>query len=312
MTAALDTTFIARALDGPAGPNLFLLGAMRCGTTSIHRMLAQHPDIHMCEPKEPHFFGSPGSPPNHRGPGDDQLNARTVWRLDDYVQLFTPGFGCRFRGEASASYLHTPAAIDNLRAAPGSSRFVIVLRHPVERARSAHAYNRQRGREPIADAMRAIAEEPKRREAGWSPMFHYVGASRYADAVAHAFDALGRDRVKVLLHDDVARDVTAVMKELFGWLGLPPAPVEPAVLNRSGTPRSAALQRALAHGPVKRHLKRWAPTPLVRRLEGLRERNLDTRPLDARSRAALAEQLSADVGRLELVLGRQLPGSWKT
>jgi hypothetical protein len=39
-----------------ASPNLFLIGAMKSGTTTLHELLAQHPEIAMCDPKEPCYF----------------------------------------------------------------------------------------------------------------------------------------------------------------------------------------------------------------------------------------------------------------
>ena len=37
-------------------PNLLIVGAAKSGTTSLHNYLNQHPDIFMCDPKEPHFL----------------------------------------------------------------------------------------------------------------------------------------------------------------------------------------------------------------------------------------------------------------
>ena len=37
-------------------PNLFIVGAAKSGTTSLHNYLHQHPDVFMCNPKEPHFI----------------------------------------------------------------------------------------------------------------------------------------------------------------------------------------------------------------------------------------------------------------
>ena len=37
-------------------PNLLIVGAAKCGTTSLHNYFKQHPDIFMTEHKEPHFL----------------------------------------------------------------------------------------------------------------------------------------------------------------------------------------------------------------------------------------------------------------
>ena len=53
-------------------PNLFVIGAPKCGTTSLHRYLDQHPRISMSAVKEPKFFLAQGSRPHHHGPGDER------------------------------------------------------------------------------------------------------------------------------------------------------------------------------------------------------------------------------------------------
>lgn len=53
--------------SGPAGigpdrgvlPNLIVIGAMKCGTTALHRYLGLHPDVFMSEPKELNYFCGP-------------------------------------------------------------------------------------------------------------------------------------------------------------------------------------------------------------------------------------------------------------
>ena len=37
-------------------PNLLIVGAAKSGTTSLHNYLNQHPEVFMCNPKEPHFL----------------------------------------------------------------------------------------------------------------------------------------------------------------------------------------------------------------------------------------------------------------
>ena len=39
-------------------PNLFIVGAPKCGTTSLHYYLNQHPDVYLCEPKEPNYYNT--------------------------------------------------------------------------------------------------------------------------------------------------------------------------------------------------------------------------------------------------------------
>ena len=48
-------------MDTSTQPNLFIIGSMKSGTTFLHDLLSEHPDIFMCTPKEPDYFAD-----NHR------------------------------------------------------------------------------------------------------------------------------------------------------------------------------------------------------------------------------------------------------
>ena len=37
-------------------PNFFIVGAPKCGTTALYEYLSSHPDVFLCDPKEPNYF----------------------------------------------------------------------------------------------------------------------------------------------------------------------------------------------------------------------------------------------------------------
>lgn len=110
-------------------PNLFILGAPKCGTTSLATWLAEHPNIFMSNPKEPHFFSS-------------DLKNRAVTKPACYYSLFCKASSeSQVIGEASTWYLFSKTAIDNIeRECPGS-RFIVMVRDPVEMAYSLYLHN---------------------------------------------------------------------------------------------------------------------------------------------------------------------------
>ena len=85
-------------------PNLFLVGAPKCGTTSLWTWLGQHPDIYMSPEKEPSFFSRSLDDPQQR------------WRSDEYDDLFRGARDERWVGEATVSYLRAPGAADRIRS----------------------------------------------------------------------------------------------------------------------------------------------------------------------------------------------------
>ena len=60
-----------------AGPNLFVVGAVKAGTTSLWTHLDAHPDVFMSRPKEPHFFS------RARMPADQLVSHRSIPRDED-------------------------------------------------------------------------------------------------------------------------------------------------------------------------------------------------------------------------------------
>ena len=82
-------------------PNLFVVGAAKAGTTSLHYYLSQHPDIYMSSVKEPHFFSQINPKPKFVA-----LSGCTCIKDErSYLQLFAQGKNKKIRGEASPSYL---------------------------------------------------------------------------------------------------------------------------------------------------------------------------------------------------------------
>ncbi len=81
-------------------PNLFVVGAPKCGTTSLHYYLAQHPEIFMSNPKEPYFFGKD--------------NISTPFPLEMYLALFSLAGVAIWCGEATPLFLVSVSAAEDI------------------------------------------------------------------------------------------------------------------------------------------------------------------------------------------------------
>ena len=105
-------------------PDFIIIGAAKAGTTSLYALLDRHPDIFMCNPKEPEFFAR------------DEHFAKG---LDSYEALFEGAGPGQCLGEASTLYSHSPFFPDTaarIRAHVPDAKIIYVLRHPVDRAYS--------------------------------------------------------------------------------------------------------------------------------------------------------------------------------
>lgn len=109
-----------------AVPNLFILGAAKCGTTTLYHLLKRHPDIKVCDPKEPSFFCS---------------QFQVVKNPVDYFSLFNSER--RYRADASHVYFSNPETPPILRDLFPKARFLLILRDPKARAHSLYQHMRR-------------------------------------------------------------------------------------------------------------------------------------------------------------------------
>lgn len=196
-------------------PNLFIAGAPKCGTSSMYYYLGAHPDVFMSERKEPRFFGA-------------DLELREGFCIRDeleYLELFRGGEGKRYRGEASVFYLYSQSAASEIRSYDPNAKIILQLRDPIDMIVSWHHHSVATGNEDLRDLAVAIDAEADRREGRrlprdvWYPAgLQYTALVDYAPHVERFFDAFGRDRVHVLLFDDLAADAASSYRAVLEYL----------------------------------------------------------------------------------------------
>src|SRR5919204_149042 len=133
-------------------PDFLVIGAQRCGTTSLYRYLEKHPNVIGASPsKGVHYF---------------DMNAERSLRW--YRAHFPTerrrrqaGSGA-VTGEASPYYLFHPRGPDRVRAAVPDARLIAMLRDPVDRAYSQYQQEYARGFEDAETFERALELEPAR------------------------------------------------------------------------------------------------------------------------------------------------------
>lgn len=110
-------------------PNFFILGAPKCGTTSLTTWLAEHPQVFISPAKEPHFFNF-------------DFGERSYRTLGKYEKLFVEATRHHIAvGEASVRYLYSRTAVPAILAYAPEPRFVVMVRNPVEMAYAMHDQN---------------------------------------------------------------------------------------------------------------------------------------------------------------------------
>ncbi len=189
-----------------------IVGAQRCGTTYLTRMLDEHPEIEMAKPHrpEPKFFL------------DDEQFAQGARH---YETLYFSDAGARVRGEKSTSYIEHDVAMRRIMTLFPAATIVVVVRDPVARAVSNHRFSTAEGVEtlPLADALRAAAagERPWDRARFSVSPFGYLARGRYADALAQVVRRVPRQQLHVIVFEELVDDAS-VLAALYARLGVDP------------------------------------------------------------------------------------------
>lgn len=306
-----------------------VVGAPRCGTTTIARMLRDHRDVSFSSVKEPHYF----SQFDLNGLSLEELRETVrAEYLDRYFAMIDPA--SKSIVEGSVSYLYTPERLLPVLRLWPDAKFIIAVRDPIELLPSLHQRLSYQGDETAPDLETAWRLIDDRRAGRKIPrtcvesrQLIYDEVASLGKHVSRFFDVLGRDRCHVVVFDDLKADQEKTYAELLEFLGLPSAPLLKARKQRARHGyRFGWLQRLLKRPPVARTVlagekfrKRIAsaphkePSKMSRKLMTARKALLEWNRVPAppvRLRASfvreIRETLRDDVGRLGVLLGRDL------
>ena len=194
-------------------PNLFIVGAAKSGTTSLHNYLHQHPDVFMCNPKEPHYLINQEIGINRIPVG--------ITNFIEYTDLFSEGEDKKYRGESSVMYLMYPEIVipkikDQFSE---DSKIIIMLRNPVERAYSGFQHvKRYNVKENYPDFKSAwdISEKRYFDHDEMTPASRYKELGLYYKQVKSYLKEL--KSVHIIIYDDYQKDFQLEMNKIFDFL----------------------------------------------------------------------------------------------
>lgn len=246
-------------------PTFLILGAAKCGTTSLFEYLGQHPDVFTPWLKEPHFFAFQGESLQFGGPGDERTNRLSITSQPAYESLFDAATEPA-RGEASPSSLYFPQAAPRIRSLIPDARLIVILRDPVNRALSGFLHHCKEGREPETNFRDALSDEQRRREAGWDYFWRYTDLGFYHRQISRYVRLFPREQIQICLLDDLKTAPVPTVQRLYRFIGVDETFV-PDVSerhNRTGIPINASFHTLLAHGGLRHKVRDALPQPVVR------------------------------------------------
>jgi hypothetical protein len=288
-------------------PDFFVVGAFKSGSTALYEALRRHPQIFMPFHKEPVFFGK------------DLTHRYGAMTLDDYLRLFNDAKPGQRVGEASTWYLYSTSAAREIKDFAPDAQILVILRNPVDVMYAQHNQLIFNVIEDIPDFKSALDAEPDRRGGRRLPPYpinvenlFYRHSVHFAEQLERYFDVFGRERVHVMLTDDLRRDGAAVIRGCLEFLGVDPTVAAAApTANENRRVRSPLMQRLIFAPKLLLPL-----APVLRRFKFVRafrtrllEANSEAKPrapMDPALRRQLIEEFTPEIKRLGELIGRDL------
>lgn len=190
--------------------HFFIAGAQRSGSTYLHTILSEHPEIEVNQPwwPEPKFFLQPDA----------------NQRIEEYVNTYFTHGDASLRGEKSVCYMEHPEVAERLANSFPDARILFILRNPVHRAISNYWYSVKNGFENesiekvLMDESYQVRPYDRARIIGCPP-YHYLKRGKYLDYLENYFKHFDAQHMKILVFEEFICNRNAV-RELFTFLGI--------------------------------------------------------------------------------------------
>lgn len=246
---------------------LFLVGAMKAGTTSLYEYLSTHPNIYMSPIKEPNYFVN--ELPKSIDEGDrkkcikeylenglgDFVHFARLQTVHDYKRLFSLAKGEQYLGEASTAYFHAKESPKLIKDSCPDSKIIILLRDPIDRAYSHYKMDKTKGR-VRKDFWELVIKEIREWEENNGDRWGYLGMSLYYNNLKRYLGLFSRQQVFISNLNCLINDREVFFDRLSSFLGVKNCfTINSKVKNKSRAPKWELLNYLLHHSGLKNFIR---------------------------------------------------------
>lgn len=285
-------------------PNLFIVGAPRCGTTAWVDYLSSHPEIAFSIPKEPHFFN------------DDMPGFRWAKTTEDYIRYFAHAGGKPVIGDASVMYLFSRTAARNIGAFAPDAKIIICLRDQASFLPSYHyktVFNRDETITDFAEAWRASLQPDRIIPQACREARHldYRAVGMFSEQVQRYLDHFPAKNILILRYEEWTRNARDAYQQVLAFLNLPDdARTNFEKVHSAHRQRSEALadfthrppRWALSISRALRHLNGGNPLNVARKLKGFNKAEGRIDKMEPDLQAEVSQTFAADNEKLQAML----------
>ncbi len=181
------------------------IGAGKAGTSWLHDMLRQHPQLYLPSVKEVHYFNDVSYE------GDDVTNPNFSKPLSWYFGCFAGAEAGQLCGEISPSYIWSRTAPERIHNVAPDVRIIAMLRNPIQRTFSAYLFGQQKGEIASNVSFERALEE----------FDHLVSRSLYCQNLRRYFELFPRQQIKVVFDHELLADPRTVLADVQRFIGVP-------------------------------------------------------------------------------------------
>ena len=191
-------------------PDFLIIGAMKCGTTTLYKNLVKHSSIVSAKSKELHFFDK-----------EDENLKGINWYRKQFPLLFKKKFKNKpnlITGEATPRYLFTPEVPERVFQVMPNTKLIVLLRNPVDRAYSHYHHFKRKELEKLS-----FEEAVEREQKGIiDPEINrnYLARGIYVEQLKRWMNFFPREQFLILKSEDYYRDPIAGINQVCDFLHL--------------------------------------------------------------------------------------------
>jgi hypothetical protein len=285
-------------------PDFVVIGASKCGTSSLHEYLRQHPHISLPVRKETHFFiYDRASEQMH---DDDIEMTNRIEVLEEYLADFEPKEEPVTHGEVDPKYIVYPNAAHNIKKYIPKAKLACLLRNPVDRFYSSFHFLRLKrsdlgGFGEVVDSIRNGQLDIHTKRA--------LEASYYFKHLQHYYDCFPKEQIRIFLFDDLAKRPRMLMKSFLEYIEVDQFDFNlEKKFNPSGQARFGWIYKALRDSPTAYFLRKHLPRKMYQfaRLFGEKIMIRPYSPMPETDRKFLQNIFREDIERLQESTGMDL------
>jgi len=224
-------------------PNLFLIGAQKCGTTSISNLLNLNDQIFFIggDVYEPEYFYT------------ENNGGKKYKNIDEYLSIFPQADkNLKYIGEKSVIYLQSRCALNNIKSFSPNAKIIVCVRDPIDMMESLDFHMKREGFID-SDYIHSLLKDPtywkyiteKEKNVRLKLHLDYFSTCNLGQQIENLFEIFARKNILILKFEDIQLDPEKTCQKLTEFLEVDFTDLDMPHKNQSAEPKFVVLRDIL-------------------------------------------------------------------